>query len=261
MIKKNKIRHKVTTSLPVPLYRLIPNMITILGLCLGISAIRYALDLKVQTAVGLIIIAAFMDGLDGRIARFFNSTTNFGAHLDSLADIVSFGVSPAIVMYIWSLREIPYRGIGWSIVLFYVTCAALRLARFNVQSIDKTVTTKITAYGYFTGVPITAAAAISLIPVMLTFQMTNEIFAPWFNGIYLSAIGMLMISRVPTFSLKNVNIKRENITVFLVLAGVIIAGVLLEPWILLPILGILYILLIPLSVLRYRQKIRDNVSD
>ncbi len=240
-------RHK--SSLHIPIQKLFPNMITILGLCLGISSVRYAIDLKMQVAAGLIIVAAFMDGLDGKIARLLNSSSSFGAHLDSLADIVSFGVAPAVVIYIWSLNEIPFRGVGWAVVLFYVTCSALRLARFNVQNTDKVGA--IAAQYYFTGIPMPAAAAIALTPMISNFELLNIKFSPWFIAAYMFLIGILMVSSVPTFSFKRINIKKKYITVILVSAALLIASIVLEPWITLPFVGLTYLLLIPFSIAHY----------
>ena len=118
-------------KLNVPIQKLIPSIITILALCLGITSIRYSLDGKFNIAVALIIIAAFLDGLDGKIARLLNSTSEFGAQLDSLADLCNFGVAPGIAVYLWSLKEIPYKGVGWAIVLVYIACSALRRGFFE----------------------------------------------------------------------------------------------------------------------------------
>lgn len=125
-----KIRVPVK-ALHIPLYKLMPNIVTILGLCIGITSIRYALDGKWTMAVGLIVIAAILDGIDGRLARLLNSTSKFGAELDSLVDVINFGVAPALINYLWILHEIPYKGVGWAVVLIYSACSTIRLARFN----------------------------------------------------------------------------------------------------------------------------------
>ncbi|AIF80662.1 CDP-diacylglycerol--serine O-phosphatidyltransferase [endosymbiont of Acanthamoeba sp. UWC8] len=247
-------RHK--PSLQVPIQKLFPNMITILGLCLGISAVRYSIDSKWQIAAGLIIVAAFMDGLDGKIARLLNSTSPFGAQLDSLADIVSFGVAPSIVIYTWSLHEIPYKGVGWAVVLFYITCSALRLARFNVQATDKLGA--ITAQYYFSGIPMPAAAALALTPMISSFELLDIKFSPWIIAAYMFVIGILMVSSVPTFSFKKININRKYVTLMLVSVGLLIASMVLEPWITLPIVGLTYLLLIPLSTFHYYKYFKKN---
>lgn len=247
---KNKI---LAPGLQIPIYKLFPNCITIVALCIGISSVRYAMDAKMQIAAALIIIAGFMDGVDGRLARLLNSSTRFGAQLDSLADMVSFGVAPALVIYLWSLHEIPYRGVGWMVVLFYVICSVLRLARFNVQSEDKEAAYR--AQYFFTGIPIPCGAGLLLLPMISTFEWLVDFrFSPYFIAVYAVIIGGLMISRIPTLSFKKVNINKNYLSLFFVLMAALIACMILEPWIVLPILELIYIMLIPYSMYLYRKK-------
>ena len=248
-----------TKKLTIPIQKLIPSIITLFALCLGVTSIRYALDSKFNTATALIVIAAFLDGIDGRIARLLNSTSPFGAQLDSLADMCNFGVAPAITIYLWSLKEIPYKGIGWTIVLFYITCSALRLARFNMQMSNKGSNKKIkeSSSKFFMGLPMPVAAGLLLIPLMCTFELLKSItllFSCWYMAFYMVAIGFLMISKMPVYSAKKVNIPKEKINVILLIIGMIFAGITLEPWILLPIIGFLYILLIPVGVYFFYKK-------
>ena len=241
----------------VPIQRLMPNFITLISLCLGISSIRYALDEKWVIAVSLILIAGFMDGVDGRLARLLNATSRFGAQLDSLADMVSFGVAPAIVIYLWSLHGIPYKGVGWSFVLFYVTCSALRLARFNAALEDPKE--KVKSMSYFTGLPMPSAASISLIPLILTFEICEpNTFSYHFVAPYMALIGFLMVSRIPLFSFKNLAIKSEIVPLVLVFTAVLIAGIIIEPWLILPFFGIAYLLTIPLSTYTYWKSFGKN---
>lgn len=243
--------YKEEERLRVPLYKLFPSFITIIGLCLGISSVRYALDQKMQIAVGLIIIAAFMDGIDGRLARFLNSTSSFGAHLDSLADIVSFGVAPAVVIYLWSLYEITYRGVGWAAVLFYITCSALRLARFNVQSENKKSSL---AGNYFTGVPMPCAAMLSMLPMMFTFEIIDFHFSPWIILCNLLVTSFLMVSTIPTFSFKKVDIEKKYVMLLFVAMAILISGIILEPWLVLPFIVAAYLISIPIGIYIYHRK-------
>jgi CDP-diacylglycerol--serine O-phosphatidyltransferase len=232
--------------------KIAPNLITIAGLCFGISALRYALDAKFEIAAALIVFATMMDGLDGRIARYFNSESEFGAQIDSLADIVSFGVAPSVVVYLWSLHEIPYKGVGWAIVLFYIICSAIRLARFNVQSAQKGDSMRA---NYFTGMPIPAAAWISLLPLISTFELLpGEKFSYWLVSAHLILVGLLMVSRIPTFSAKRVDIEKEKIPLLSILAMLIVAGVVLEPWKVIPFICSVYLGSIPIAVLRHKRK-------
>ncbi len=264
----------------IPFYRLFPSIITILALCMGITAVRYALDGKFEIAAGLIIIAGIMDGMDGRIARLLKSTSEFGAQLDSLADVVSFGVAPSVVTYLWILRDIPNRGVGWLVVLVYISCAALRLARFNVQSIgtqpgsycdknldlnksdDEIVVERpinipiIKSYRdrYGTGVLMPAAAALCLTPMIMSFEWLREYrFNPYVIAVYVLFVGILMISTVPTFLIKNIGVEHRHIKPILLLCAAIIAGLLLEPWLIIPPLSLCYLLSMPIIMVKVRN--------
>ncbi|WPX97056.1 CDP-diacylglycerol--serine O-phosphatidyltransferase [Candidatus Bandiella euplotis] len=249
---------KTTKKLTIPIQKLIPSIVTILALCLGITSIRYSLDGKFHIAVALIAVAAFFDGIDGRIARLLNSTSEFGAQLDSLADLCSFGVAPGLAVYLWSLKMIPYKGAGWAIVLFYITCSALRLARFNVQaSLERQADKERNDSNFFVGVPMPVAAGLLLVPMMFTFEILEKclfIASYWFVAPYMVLIGFLMVSRLPIYSAKKINISKEKVNIILVIIGMIFTGIILEPWILLPIIGICYIILIPVGVYFYYKK-------
>lgn len=246
MIKGRKIRE-------IPLYRLMPNFITLLGLCLGVTAIRYAIDYKWTTAVSLILLAGLLDGLDGRLARMLNSSSKFGAQLDSLADVISFGVSPAVVLYLWSLHDIPVKGVGWSVVLFFIICSVLRLARFNTAIDDEEL--KEESLNYFIGLPIPSAAAISLLPLVLTFELCDKfMFSYFFVAPYMLLIGFLMISRIPHFSFKKVSIRSEFVAFLMIAIAMLIAGIILEPWKILPFVGLAYLGSVPISTYVYWKK-------
>lgn len=248
--KKHKGFSKAISE--VHLYKLLPSFITILALCLGISAVRYAMDSKWTIAAGLIVFAGFMDGLDGRIARLLNSTTSFGAQLDSLADLVSFGVAPAIVMYFWKLHDIPYKGVGWGVVLFFIICSAIRLARFNSMLEDPKEKERMK--NFFLGVPMPSAAALLILPLTLTFELVNYDFNYWQIAFYQLIIGILMISRIPTFSFKGIVIKKKFISIIMLIFATLICGIVIEPWVFLPAIGLIYIMLIPVSVIAYYKQ-------
>lgn len=253
MNRRKRIRSLPKKISEIPIYKLIPSFVTIFALCLGISAVRYALDEKWTIAAGLIIFAGFMDGIDGRLARMLNSTSGFGAQLDSLADLVSFGVAPAIVTYLWILHEIPYKGVGWAVVLFFIICAAVRLARFNSKLEDTIEKEKLKKY--FTGVPMPSAGALLILPLTLTFELVDIKFSYWFIAVYQVAIGLLMISKVPTFSFKNLVVRREYISLLFIAVACVISAIVIEPWIFLPIIALIYIAMIPISVASYYRNI------
>ena len=232
------------------LSRLFPNMVTIAGLCCGLSAMRFAIDSKFEIAVTLLVASAIIDGMDGRIARFLNSTSIFGAHLDSLSDFVCFGVSPAFVLYLWKLDTV--KGLGWAVVLFFVVCCALRLARFNTNLSNE----KIEQWQkkFFVGVPSPAGAMLVLMPLVASFYVSAQYFE---NSVlcitWTVFVAMLMASRVPTFAVKKLVIHHDLVLPIMIVCGFIIILIIIEPWVMLNVAGVLYFLSIPFSVLYYRR--------
>ncbi|MEZ5864432.1 MAG: CDP-diacylglycerol--serine O-phosphatidyltransferase [Geminicoccaceae bacterium] len=229
---------------PQPVLHFVPNMFTILGLCAGMTGIRYAFDGRWQLAVGFILAAAVFDGLDGRSARLLKMTSKLGEQLDSLADFLSFGVAPAIIVYLWVLHDV--RGLGWAVALVFATCCALRLARFNAE-LDAPERPRWALY-FFTGVPAPAAAGLALLPIMASFVIGSELVrAWWLNGLVLVTVAVLMVSRVPTFSVKRLRIKPALVIPTMIL-GVFVAVLLVtEVWLMLTLVGLAYLLSIPVS--------------
>lgn len=243
MQKKQKL-----SSLPIS--KLLPNMVTLMTLCFGLSSIRFALISKWEFAVTFILIAAFLDGIDGRLARMLNASSNFGAQLDSLADFVNFGVAPAFVLYLWTVDEIHLKGVGWALVLFYSICCAIRLARFNTNLDDEDLPEW--SDRFFIGIPSPVGAALAIAPMTLSFQFGYEFFrTPEWIGLYMALIAILMASRIPTISIKKIAIRREFASLTLVIAGLLIAALIIEPWITLPAIGLIYVLSIPFSCISY----------
>ncbi len=224
----------------LPLSRLFPNFVTIMAICFGLTSIKYALNQNWEKAVAFVIIAAFLDVVDGRLARFLKATSNFGAQLDSLADFVNFGIAPGLIVYLWKLEQIETKGLGWSFILFYSICSAIRLARFNsdLSEPDRPAWRD----GFFTGVPAPMGAFLVVLPMMLSFETSAlEYISPAILGIYTILIGLLMASRLPTFSTKRISIKKEYISFMLVFAGALLGAIIIEPWLSLTILGFAYI--------------------
>jgi len=229
---------------------LVPNTVTITALCFGLSGVYFATMGKFELAAGSIVLAGVLDGLDGRIARLMNAQSRFGAELDSLSDNIAFGVSPALVMFLWSLQEMPR--FGWIISLSVAVCCALRLARFNAQ-IDADEQPHKSA-GFLTGVPAPAGAGLLFLPLYLWFITGNDWFryygvvAPW-----VGVIAFLMISNVATFSWSSLrlrrNIRLEAIAVF----GLLAAALLTMPWITLAAISAFYMALIPLGMWSYAK--------
>lgn len=228
--------------------RLIPNMITVASTCAGLTGIRYALEQRWEFAAAAILVAAILDALDGRMARLLRATSDFGAQLDSLSDFVAFGVSPALILWLWGLSDLG--GPGWGIALFFAVCAGLRLARFN----SRLDTLPPYAYNYFQGVPAPAGAAVALMPLALGFALGDVAAVPvWAVAVWVVAAALLMVSEVPTFSFKKFKLKPRWILPFMVAVGLLVAGLASAPWETLSLIGLAYLTTIPVSVVSYNR--------
>ena len=228
---------------------LLPNMLTLIGVCIGLSSIKFALDEKFELSIVAIIFAALIDGLDGRIARLIKGTSKVGKELDSLTDVISFGVAPSFVMYFWSLNNLGK--FGWLLCLIYVVCVALRLARFNVSSNDEPSWKD----NFFEGVPSPAGGILVLMPLIFSLSgfdfliISYNILVP----VFFISVSFLLISKFPTYSLKKIIIPR-SMTVFLLFGIVLFFGLLLiYPFKVIFLSGFIYLSLIPISFLHYRK--------
>jgi len=217
--------------------QLLPNLISILALCAGLTAIRMAVDGQFGWAVALIGLAAALDGIDGRLARMLKSESEIGAELDSLCDLVNFGVTPALVLYYWGLRQ--DTSLGWIAVLIYAVCCMLRLARFNVDSRLPDSDDKPKG---FVGVPAPAGAMLALGPIYLAYAVDGAFHpAPWAVSLWMVFVGALMISRIPTPSFKGVKIYAEYARFILVGSVALVAALLTYPWVTLLLLDLVYL--------------------
>jgi CDP-diacylglycerol---serine O-phosphatidyltransferase len=233
-----------------PLSRLFPNMITIAGMCCGLSAVRYAMLGRWEMAVGFILACALIDGMDGRIARMLGATSTFGAQLDSLSDFLCFGVAPALVLHIWILHDI--RGIGWAVVLFFSVCTALRLARFNTALFDDNK--EPWEKQFFIGVPSPAGGILCLLPLIISLQADHSfVLPPAIIALHVVVIGTLMASRIPTFAGKHIRIKHEWILPFMISGSFMLVLFIIEPWLSIIVVGALYLISIPLSVRQWNR--------
>ncbi len=233
---------------------ILPNMLTLIGVCIGLTSIRFALDGRFEFAIVAIIFAAVIDGLDGRIARLIKGTSKVGKELDSLTDMISFGVAPAFIMYFWKLNTLGR--FGWLVCLIYVICVALRLARFNVNSSQEPSWRD----NFFEGVPSPAGGILVLTP--LIFSMTNfefilinyDIVVP----IFFISTSFLLISKFPSYSFKKIVIQRKT-TIFLLLGIVLFFGLLLiYPFNVIAISVIIYLLMLPISFFHYQKLKKQN---
>lgn len=240
-------RVRVRRLSPLSVNRMVPNVLTLLALCAGMTAIRFATHANFERAVFAIIVAGIFDGLDGRIARLLKSTSSFGAELDSLSDFVSFGVAPAAVLYLWTLSQL--HSVGWAIVLFFAVCCALRLARFNTQlGADQPPY----AAPFFTGVPAPAGAGLVMVPMFLSFEWGDWLFrSPYLSAVIVTGVALLMVSRVPTVSLKRIRVPHHLVVPTLLGIGVLTAFFTSAPWPTLTVVGIVYVGSIPATIHAY----------
>ena len=233
---------------------LLPNALTLIGVCLGISSIKFALDGNYSLSVIFLLFAALLDGLDGRIARLIDGTSEFGKELDSLTDFVSFGIAPAFILFFWELKN--YGKIGWAITLIFSVCCVLRLARFNLTKIQKEEEWKV---NYFEGIPSPAGGILVLMPLIFDLSSFNIGYEVKNLTPYLAiVVSILLISKIPTFSFKKIAIQRK-LTIFLFLGiGIICISLIFYTFETLVILGLIYFFLIPLGVLSYKKNISSK---
>jgi CDP-diacylglycerol---serine O-phosphatidyltransferase len=243
----------------IPVRTLVPNVITLLALCAGLTAIRFAAEGTLDWAVYAIVFAAMLDGIDGRVARLLKGTSRFGAELDSLADFVNFGVAPAVIMYFWGLHEI--KSAGWIAAMVFAIAAGLRLARFNVMADDPN--RPPWAGNFFAGIPAPAGAITVLLPVYIQFLgMPSSAVMAVVSLVYTLAIAFLMVSRLPVFSGKKVGTRVPPDLVLPVFIGVVlfIAVLIAYPWIVLTIGTVIYLACLPLGWLSYREYVQRDAA-
>ena len=236
---------------------ILPNALTLIGVCIGLSSIKFALDSKFELSVIAIIFAALFDALDGRVARLIKGTSKVGKELDSLTDVISFGVAPAFIMYFWNLNNLGK--FGWLLCLIYVVCVALRLARFNINSNVEPSWRD----NFFEGVPSPAGGILVLMPLMFSlsgldiFNVNYNLIVPTFFII----TSFLLISKLPTYSLKKIIIPR-TMTIFLLFGIVLFFGLLLfYTFKILALSGLVYLILIPISFFHYKKIKKQNTTD
>ena len=235
---------------------ILPNMLTLIGVCIGLTSIRFSFNGQFDLAIIAIIFAALIDGLDGRIARLIKGTSKVGKELDSLTDMISFGVAPAFIMYFWTLSSLGR--LGWLICLIYVICVALRLARFNINSNQEASWRD----NFFEGVPSPAGGILVLTPLVISMtnfdlvKIDNNTIAP----IFFIVTSLLLISKFPTYSFKKIVIQRQT-TIFLLFGIVLFFGfILIYPFIAISISAIIYLLMLPISYFHYNKLKKQNVD-
>jgi len=245
--------------------RLVPNILTLLGLCAGLVAMRFALESRWEQAASLIVVAAVIDGLDGRLARLLKATSRFGAEFDSLADFLSFGVAPAFILYLWSVSTAG--PIGFMPCLLFAVCCALRLARFNaaLDAVPSLAPKPAYAQSFFTGVPAPAGAGLALFPLFLSLMLdgwgwpgfSHAVRHPAFVALVLVLVGATMVSTLPTWSFKNFKVPRNLVLPLLLGIGGYVALLVAEPWAALAAASMIYGGMLPFSARSYLRLRRE----
>ena len=247
----------------IPVRTLVPNVITLLALCAGLTAIRMAFENRYVLALAAIVFATILDGIDGRLARFLKGTSRFGAELDSLSDFVNFGVAPALILYFWGLHDL--KSAGWIAAMVFAICAALRLARFNVMVDDPDK--PAWASNFFVGIPAPAGAITVLLPIYVALLgLPRSEWLSWLTLVYTLAIASLMVSRLPVFSGKRVGtrVPPEMVGPSVVVAVLFIALLIAYPWIILTAGTLAYLGALPFGYLSYRgyeRRSRESRSE
>ncbi len=236
----------------LPARSLIPNILTVLALCAGLTAVRFGLDGRFEAAIIAVMVAALLDGLDGRVARLLKGETRFGAELDSLTDFVNFGVVPALLLFIWTLEGAG--GFGWVMALSYAICCGLRLARFNVAHDDPD--RPLWMASYFTGVPSPAGAMLVFVPFFAVFMGADWLLdIPALIAVYTGLIGLLMVSSIPTYSFKRLRVRGDLVLPLLLVVALVAASFATNPWESLLVLALSYAALLPLSYITFRRRL------
>ena len=236
---------------------LLPNILTLGGVCLGISSIKFSIDGNYSLAVIFILFAAILDALDGRIARLIKGTSEFGKELDSLTDFVSFGIAPVFILYFWELNN--YGKLGWAITLIYSVCCVLRLARFNLTRIDSN---QLWKSNYFEGVPSPAGGILILMPLIfelsnLNFNFDIKNLTPYFTII----IAILLVSKIPTLSFKKISISPKATAFILLGIGIVFISLMYYTFETLLVFGLVYLISIPISFFMYKSKNRKETLE
>ena len=238
-----------------------PNAVTVLAFSMGLTAVRFALAGKWELSVAAIIVAGVFDGLDGTVARLLRSTSKFGAELDSLSDVVAFGVVPALVIYLWTLEGLDR--LGWAAALIYAVAMALRLARFNARMDLEDENDVKKQMGFLTGVPAPMGAALLISPMVIDFTFAGNYLQghPQFLAVYTVLVAFLMVSTLPTFTLKVIRVPRNSFVSVLLLVAAFLMTLFVYPWIAIISLVALYVMSLPVCFFVYRKRLAEIKRD
>lgn len=236
----------------IKLRHVVPSMVTVFAICAGMTSVRMSLEGHLETALSFILLAVFLDAADGKLARYLDTASPFGAELDTLADFFNFGIAPGILLYNTLYLGTPYASIGWMAVLVLAVCCALRLARFNLS--NKSTQTSDTKADFFVGVPAPALACLALLPIFMHLYGFQTTDLPLLRAAYIAFVGLLAISTVPTFSIKHAKVARSLLPFIILAAVVLIVGLMSHPWPTLILGNFLYLASLPVSFMLHRKR-------
>lgn len=242
----------MTESGRIKLSQIAPSVITVFAICAGMTSVRMSLEGRLEAALLFILIAVFLDAADGKLARYLDTASPFGAELDTLADFFNFGIAPGILLFNTLYIGTEYATFGWLACLVLAVCTALRLARFNLSLDDESAKKK--PAGFFVGVPAPALACLALLPVFMQLSGWENVDFPILRGLYVIGVGLLAVSTIPTFSIKHTSIQRRHMAVAIVVAVVAIVCLMTFTWLALIVIDLLYLCTLPLSYRAYQKK-------
>jgi len=239
----------------IKLRHMVPSIVTVFAICAGMTSVRMSLDGRIEMALYCILLAVFLDAADGKLARFLDTASPFGAELDTLADFFNFGIVPGMLLYNTLYINTTYASIGWLATLVLAVCCALRLARFNLSLHGETVAMK--KDDYFVGVPAPALACLALMPVFMYLNGFENANFPVLQALYIICIGFLAVSTIPTLSIKHASIKRAHLPYAVMSAVILVVGLMVYPWATLICVNLLYLASMPFTYRAQRKSLKS----
>lgn len=241
----------MTKSHRIKLRHIVPSVVTVFAICAGLTSVRMSLEGRIETALYFILLAVFLDAADGKLARFLDSASPFGAELDTLADFFNFGIAPGLLLYQTLYFGTEHANLGWLATLVLAVCCALRLARFNLAL--GTTNTSVKKKDFFVGVPAPALACLALMPIFMQLYGWPVADYPVLRTIYIIGVGLLAVSTIPTFSIKHASIKQNHLAVAIVVAVVLVVCLMVYPWPTLIAANLMYMSSLPFSFLSHKK--------
>jgi CDP-diacylglycerol--serine O-phosphatidyltransferase len=246
----------MTSAKTIKIRHIVPSMVTVFAICAGLTSVRMSLEGHLETALAFILLAVFLDAADGKLARFLNTASPFGAELDTLADFFNFGIAPGILLFNTLYLGTVNANMGWLATLVLAVCCALRLARFNLSLGDSNVVMK--KDNFFVGVPAPAVACLALMPIFMHLSGWQDVDQPIIRTVYIIGVGLLAVSTIPTFSIKHASIKRSQMPIAIITAVIAVVGIMTYPWSMLIALNLVYLGTLPFSYVAHKNQAENG---